>query len=83
MPTCPGCQQRVSHDRLDTHERYCHGLHGDESPGLRSMRRLEDRIDELDRRFDRRVRALEVSVGNRSTQDDSDEGGLKLLERDW
>ncbi len=82
MPTCPGCQQRVSHDRLATHERYCRALHGGESERNRSMRRLERRIEELDRRVDQRLRALEVTVGTRALENESTAQDLTLLGRD-
>jgi len=82
MPTCPGCHQHVQYDQLDTHERYCHGLRDDDRSQRQSVKRLEKRVDDLDRRVDRRLREIEVRVGNTSAPGDGDQGGLTLLERD-
>lgn len=52
MPTCPGCETSVPHDRLDTHERYCGGIWGESA-------RTADAIERLDRRLQR----IEDEVG--------------------
>lgn len=76
MPTCPGCKQRVSHDRLDTHLRYCHGLRTVSGNEQRAIERLEGRVETLDRQF----RALQTAVRNTSPAED--DGELTVLEHD-
>lgn len=82
MPTCPGCHQHVQYDQLDTHQRYCHGLRGGDRSSPQSLRRLESRIDELDRRVERRLRNVEARVGSKSPPEDGDQAGVTLLEQD-
>jgi hypothetical protein len=46
------------------------------------MHRLERRVEELDRRVDRRLRAREVTVGTRAPENKTGGRGLRLLEGD-
>lgn len=81
MPTCPGCQQRVSYQRLDAHQRYCHGLGTADDVGHRSIDRLESRVDDVERKLDGRLQAIERKLDIAvSAPDDGSEG--RLLKRD-
>lgn len=48
MPTCPGCEQRISYDRLTVHERHCAGLVAVRGDEHRSLEHLEHRLRALE-----------------------------------
>ena len=48
MPTCPGCEQRISYDRLTVHERHCAGLVAVRGDEHQSMEHLEQRLRVLE-----------------------------------
>ena len=82
MPTCPGCHQQVEYDRLETHLQHCHALRRAEVEQRRSVQRLEQHVDDLDRQFERRLQAIETAVETAASEDDAPEDGARLLERD-
>ena len=66
MPICPGCEQKVAYQKLDTHQRYCEAIWNDRNVKRRSWEQLEAKLTELEKRFearlqevDRRVRKIE------------------------
>lgn len=81
MPICPGCEQTVSYDRLDIHERYCDGIWSDEV-GQRSIERLERRILALERRLDAQVRELESDVERRLLRLEKSQKGQRTTRRE-
>jgi len=74
MPTCPGCNECVSYDRLATHQKYCGELFGHDCPAGRSLERLERRISAIESRLDDRA-----SVGEEVRSEGS---GLRFKKRD-
>lgn len=77
MPTCPGCHQSVSYDRLVRHERYCPEL-GGSNDVERTVRRIEERLDAVEDRLDRRLRAVERRIGVPSGAGPDDRDGQLL-----
>lgn len=67
MPTCPGCERRVSYDRLDVHQRYCDGIRGADWIDERSIERLEHRLANVERLLASRFEQFETDVENRSS----------------
>jgi len=77
MPTCPGCNQAVSHDELGVHVRSCGKLYGHGDRTERQLRALFERIDALESWADARLQTLEAELaaesGQRSTSTGSGE----------
>lgn len=71
MPTCPGCDQFVPHDRLTVHERYCRDIWGDDAHDAVTLERLDRRLAALERRLDRRVRELEAGLERDASEAES------------
>ena len=63
MPICPGCEQSVSYDRLDLHERYCRGIWGEPAPGPAALERIERRLQRLEVDLERRLARSEHARG--------------------
>lgn len=66
MPICPGCEQKVPHDHLDIHERYCQGIWSEAEVDKRATERLERRLAALEDRVDGRLKTLESALERRS-----------------
>lgn len=62
MPTCPGCERFVTYDQLASHQRHCWALHGGDKASHERLKQLERRIDTVERRLRRRIRALEEEL---------------------
>lgn len=62
MPTCPGCEQGVSYERLNQHLSYCDRLHGGDDTTLSRVNGLERRLDTIERRIEARLRVLESAL---------------------
>ncbi|MFB6166181.1 MAG: hypothetical protein ABEJ31_13555 [Haloarculaceae archaeon] len=60
MPTCPGCEQSLSYERLPAHERTCPDIHGGDRETLAQVERVERRLVAVERRLDARLRSLEA-----------------------
>ena len=69
MPTCPGCHETVSYDRLATHTQYCADIDGEEAASSgRSMERLARRVERIERRLDERLSTFEDRLAEESSQ---------------
>lgn len=66
MPTCPGCEQSVSYERLPTHQRHCPEIHGGDPEALSQVEGFEERLVAIERRLDARIRSLEVELDRKS-----------------
>lgn len=64
MPICPGCEQRVSYDQLDVHERYCAGLRGTDWTGGREIANLEHRLAHVEQLLSQ-TGQFEIDTGSR------------------
>lgn len=77
MPTCPGCEQTVPHDRLAVHERLCPALRGGDADAAPTDRTAERRIANMERRIQRRLRRLEADLAAAAAASEAaaDDGG--------
>jgi len=66
MPTCPGCHETVSYDRLATHTQYCTDIDGEEGSSDRSMERLVRRVERIERRLEDRLSTIEDRLAEES-----------------
>ena len=73
MPTCPVCEQPASYDRLARHERYCTGS-DDAGVGAQPFERIDRRIEAVERRMYRRLRALESELEVKRSRTDENGG---------
>lgn len=82
MPTCPGCQQLLSHERLGDHLDHCRAIYGDAAEEARTIARLERRVDRLELRVRKHDLDLERAVdGGRVGTGPDGEGDLPPLRR--
>lgn len=77
MPTCPGCQQRVPHERLPDHVEHCAAVFDDDARERRSIVRLERRVD----RLERHVREHDLKLERTVEGGPDEEGDLPPLRR--
>lgn len=59
MPVCPGCEQRISHDELPVHQRYCAGIWMAEGEADPTVQRLCRQFIDMQQYLDERVEAEE------------------------
>lgn len=64
MPTCPGCYERVPHVKLPVHERFCEAVVGDAPSGPSVCEYIDARIQNVDRRLERRMTLLEAVISS-------------------
>lgn len=81
MPTCPGCQQRVSYDRLADHLHNCPALRGSAAAARPDVDRLTGRVDALERRLRAHEAEMARSVEPLDETGDGDDSRLLQSER--
>jgi len=65
MPICPGCEQKMSYDELDAHERVCNRIWTEVGNEAQSFRHLEGRLAALEREIKNYLNDRDGSLANR------------------
>lgn len=65
MPICPGCEQKVPHNQLDTHVQHCPYLNDGNTAAMAAIERLDRRLTTVERSLQYRVQHLETEVNPR------------------
>jgi ferritin-like metal-binding protein YciE len=55
MPTCPGCEQPVSYDRLPIHTRYCDAIWRAQKAESQTTRTQSQRLMDLEEQLNNRL----------------------------
>lgn len=73
MPTCPGCRESIPYRRLPVHQRYCPGIWTADrgvDPQSRALEQLSRTLQAEERRLETRVDELERSLAERGVHPD-------------